>query len=214
MNNSIFDKIFDKIYCINLNERKDRWELAEKEFNYLGIKNYVRFPAIKNLDGRIGCRNSHLTIINDAKINKYKKILIFEDDFIFINKDKDLISNIIEQISKIKYDLFYLGATVEPNIGRFQIISENIVKTNFAYTTHAYSIDSSLYDYILTEAPKFPIIDVFYQQKIVPLGRCYISNPMVCLQRNSHSDIEKKYVDYDWMVDYFNLVLNKCDGKS
>jgi len=203
------NEFFDKIYCINLDERTDRWELAKQEFESVGITNYTRFSGVKMEDGRSGCRESHINIIKDAKINDYKKILIFEDDFVFVNKDQNLISNILEQISKIGYDLFYLGATVEPNYGRFQIVSENIVRTNFAFTTHAYSVSSRLYDLILSEAPFHPIIDVYYQQRIVSRGNSYIANPMICLQRNTYSDVEKKEIDYSWMNDFFNKVLRK-----
>lgn len=207
-----FDSFFDKIYCINLDDRPDRWDLAQKEFESVGIKNYVRFSAIKNTErGAFGCRDSHVAVIRDAKMNDYKRILILEDDFNFINKDQDLFKKVLEQIGTINYDIFYLGATVERNMGRFRKITENIVNTNFAFTTHAYSITSRLYDKILNEAPHFPIIDVYYQTGVVPFGNCYISNPMVCLQRSTYSDIEKRYVDYHWMVDFFNEVKNKSN---
>ncbi len=59
----MLDTFFDKIYCINLDERQDRWVSAKKEFELIGVSNYERFSAIKNDIGHIGCRDSHIEVI-------------------------------------------------------------------------------------------------------------------------------------------------------
>jgi GR25 family glycosyltransferase involved in LPS biosynthesis len=206
----MINTFFDKIYCINLDERTDRWELAEKELESVGITNYIRFSAIKNENGAIGCRDSHIEVIKHAKKNNYNRILIFEDDFIFINKNQELINKTLTQLEKINYDIFYFGATLEKNYGILKKIDENIVNTNFAYALHAYSVNPRCYDFIINEGSKYPIIDVFVQSRIVSRGNCYIANPMLCLQRADYSDIEKKDVDYvSMMSENFNTVLNK-----
>ena len=38
---------FDKIYCINLEERTDRWEECLSEFKKYGIENVERIKAVK-----------------------------------------------------------------------------------------------------------------------------------------------------------------------
>ena len=206
----MINTFFDKIYCVNLDERIDRWELAKKEFDLMGITNYIRFSAVKNENGATGCRDSHIEIIKDAKKNNYKKILIFEDDFTFINTNQTLLNNVLKQLENINYHLFYLGATLEKNFGILRKVDENIVNTNFAFATHAYSVNKNIYDFIINEAPKHPIIDVFYQQHIVRRGGCFISNPMMCVQRETYSDVEKKETNYAaMMLDNFNHVLNK-----
>ena len=205
----MLDTFFDKIYCINLDERSDRWEDAKKELKSLGLSNYKRFTAIKNEIGYLGCRDSHIDVIKDAKKNNYEKILILEDDFVFVNKDKDLIYNILNQLSTIDWELFYFGATVHLYEGKLTKVSENLVKTNFAYTTHSYAVNSKAFDYIIENAKNHDIIDVFYNDYIVKNDKSFISNPMICLQRESYSDIENKMSNYTWMVDYFNTVLNK-----
>ena len=205
----MIDNFFDKIYCINLDERVDRWDQAKKEFEKNNIKNYKRISGIKNDIGYIGCRDSHIEIIKDAKKNGYKKILIFEDDFIFINEDKKLIDDILSQLSVVDWELFYFGATVHLYEGKLTKVSENLVLTNFAYACHAYAVNSCLFDFILENAKNYEIIDIFYNTEVVKNNKSYISNPMVCLQRESYSNIENKISNYDWMVDYFNTALNR-----
>lgn len=198
------NEFFDKIYCINLDERSDRWVESLNEFKKIGLTNVERVSAVKHEKGTIGCRESHLTIIKKAKSENLKNILIFEDDLLFIKNDLNLIENTLTNLSSIKWDLFYLGATVDPNVGKLTKVCENLVKTNFAYTTHAYGVNHNIFDYILEEAPYHGVIDVFYNNKIIPRGNSFIINPMVCIQRESYSDIEKTKSDYNWMLEFFN----------
>lgn len=195
---------FDKIYCINLDERVDRWERAQKEFEKIGLKNVERFSAIKDSDGRRGCLNSHLSIIQNAKENNLKNVLIFEDDVFFIDENIHHIENCLDQLENQNWTLFYFGATLEPNYGALTKVSENLVKTNFAFTTHAYAINSSIFEKVLNEAPKAKIIDVYYCHRIVPLGSTLIINPIVAIQQEGFSDIENHNADYGWMIDFYN----------
>jgi len=81
------NRYFDKIYCINLNHRTDRWLESLQEFKKLGIDSDVeRFEAHELKPGIKGCTKSHYEIIKLAKKNKYKNVLIFEDD-VFILRD-------------------------------------------------------------------------------------------------------------------------------
>jgi len=42
-------------------------------------------------------------------------------------------------------------------------------------------------------------IDRYYLEKIHPKFKCYMCDPMICLQREGFSDIENKMVNYDFM---------------
>ena len=64
---------FDKIFCINLDERTDRWEKCLNKFSLLGIEDKVERLSAVNLShlterdpkirGRAGCVLSHAKII-------------------------------------------------------------------------------------------------------------------------------------------------------
>ena len=204
----IINDFFDGIYCINLDERIDRWAQAQVEFGKLGVTGVKRFSAVKHERGAIGCRESHLGIIQESKKLGLKNVLIFEDDVLVIEKNITRLDEVLTELEQLDWDLFYFGATVDPNVGRLSKVSPNIVKTNFAYTTHAYAINSTIYDKILEEAPYHGIIDVYYCRHIVSNGKSYIMNPMACIQQESYSDIEKHHADYWWMIEFFNKVLN------
>jgi glycosyl transferase family 25 len=204
---------FDKVYCVNLDERPDRWENALKEFKKVGLENVERFSAIKHDKGAIGCRESHLAIIRKAKEEKLNNVLIFEDDVLFVDSNIPHLSPTLDQLKNIDWSLFYLGATVDPNVGHMTKVTNNLVKTNFAYTTHAYGVNANIFDLVLEEAPYHPIIDVFYCKKIVPLGKSLIMNPMLAIQQEGFSNIENHDADYGWMMDFFNKIKIKSNIK-
>ena len=203
------NEYFDKIYCINLDERTDRWEQAQKEFIKLGIVDVERFSAVRHEKGAIGCRESHLKIIKKVKELGLRNVLIFEDDVLVLEEAINSVEKSLDELNTLEWDLFYFGATIDPNVGRLTKISDNLVKTNFAYTTHAYAVNGVIFDLILDQAPLHGIIDVFYCRYIVPRGNSYIINPMLCIQQESYSDIEKHHSNYWWMIDFFNKGLKK-----
>lgn len=201
---------FPNIYCVNLDSRPDRWEEAQIEFKKIGIENDVkRFSAIKHPNGATGCKQSHLNIIKEAKELNLDNVLIFEDDLFFVQTDLKMISDALNELNTLDWELFYFGATLCPHRGKITPVTQHIVKTNFAFTTHAYAINNTMFDFILNKGPNFPIIDVFYCNQVVRRGKSFIINPMSCIQRESYSDIEKHHADYWWMLKTFNKLLKK-----
>jgi len=80
--------MYDKVYCINLDRRPDRFaEFHRNVIDGFGIdKNiFERMPGIdtstSGLHGIVGCGLSHLKIWKDMIKNGYDSVLIFEDDF-------------------------------------------------------------------------------------------------------------------------------------
>src|SRR6056297_1972222 len=118
--NNPFD-YFDEIYCINLDERKDRWEHAKNEFKKANILDRVkRFSAIRENDGRLGIIKSNLAIVKLAKEKKLKNVLVFEDDFEFIVDDpQKVLYDTLKQVGKNKWHLFYLGANTHRKLNKF-----------------------------------------------------------------------------------------------
>jgi len=81
---------YDKIYCINLDKRTDKWEEFQRdvlEGLELDKGKFERISAIdgsgikKRPGGAIGCAASHLKIWKDMIDSGYNSVLIFEDDF-------------------------------------------------------------------------------------------------------------------------------------
>ena len=210
--NNPFDN-FDAIYCINLDHRKDRWEQCQLEFDKVGILDKVRrFPAVKHNDGRVGIIKSNLAIVRNAKVMEYKNVLVFEDDVKFLEPSTVLqnLSTAFEQATGLNIDwsLFYLGANTHTKL---QKLSPNIVRLTNAYAVHSMAYSSKVYDKFIDYASKVnyitrqqDILDVWLADVIQANEMCLMVNPMLTTQRESYSDIEKRFVNYSFIEERFN----------
>lgn len=132
--NNPFD-YFDAIYCMNLDERTDRWEHSLKQFEKLGISDRVeRFSAIKCSDlktrneladlhyggyfrpnyrfplpGAVGNHLGHREIIKLAKKRGLKNVLVFEDDFNVLDNWNETLNCALGELDNFDWHLFYLG---------------------------------------------------------------------------------------------------------
>lgn len=212
---------FDKIYCINLTSRKDRWINCEKQFSKLNIVDKVkRFEAIRfeHLDlsikanAQIGCALSHYEIIKEAKRKNYSKILILEDDFSFIKSLDYLnakLSNSIKELPK-NWDLFYFGSyfTKGYDYNPIEKYSKNLIKVNTGFCTHAISyslkginkilknLKLETEDQILYFSKEFEAIDWYLVRNFQKQNNCFAVNELICEQIAGFSDIEKSFFNY------------------
>ena len=88
----MLEKYFDKIYCINLDKRTDRWIFFKNQCEKFSINSVERISAVdgdlinqndypnKFLKGEIGLLLTSIKIFEDAIDNGYENILLFEDD--------------------------------------------------------------------------------------------------------------------------------------
>ena len=202
------EKYFDKIYCINLNRREDRWNETLEELKKWGLSDSVsRYSAIDgntlNNDtvinnGELGILTTHINIITEAKENNYNNILILEDDIEFTKE----IENIDEYMSLVPsdWDMLYFGGNHNKHIGKeINLLNEKIIKLNETYGIHCVVINNTVYDLILNLITKRnKPIDVYYAD-IQKSYNCYGFNPSIALQRESFSDIQNKNVNYKWL---------------
>lgn len=181
---SLMDQFFDKIYYINLDEDSERNESILTQFKQFNITNYARCPGVKidyktvdpalyrnfiqdgpggwnekYINGSLGCRQAQLNIIDHAKRNGYKRILILEDDCIFMIDPNELLSGNINYISDY-YDFLYFGGIIEQHF-RNQIVC-----------AHAVSIGEGIMDDILCMAETSGMeIDNFYAKVLQQMSR-------------------------------------------
>ena len=194
---------FDNIYVLNLDRHKERFEKVKNKLDNLGIK-FQRFSAIdgNNLDTSkikfgssnkgllenkyaYACLKSHIEIIKDAKKNKYKRILVFEDD-VLISKD---IHVHFQKLRKIKdWKLLYLGATQYNWNLKF---TEDFYYANRTFGCFAYGIDQTIYDLILRKNDNTLSVDSVLHKKIQPMykSKSYVFYPNICRAGVSTSSI-------------------------
>lgn len=197
--------IFDKIYCINLEHRHDRWENCEKQFNKFNIT-VEKFNAVngkeetpngvgKLMPGEVGVIRSNFNVIKDAKEKGYKSIVIFEDDVELCENFNEKFMNYYDMVPK-DWCFLYMGGN---HVGGVSMINENIGKMNHTYAIHAICVKEDLYDHILEMLKEERVqVDVTYAQlqKIFP---SYVIRPHLAWQKDGYSDIQGGYQDYNFL---------------
>ena len=177
--------------CINLDIRKDKrkWMKVQCKRKNLKIKYHT---ATLNDNPKRGCLMSHLSVIKKARENGLKQLLILEDDAKFIMNPNTI------KVPPEDWDMLYLGGTVHRVVNRDNKYWNKV----HCWTTHAYILNlenDNLIDEIMKAAVYEGEIDRFYLERIHPLFNVYMANPMVAIQKQGYSDIEKTEVNYDFM---------------
>ena len=203
---------FDKIYCISLASRPDRWEQVSQQF----LENNIiveKFTAVseseitddqfkianpKNITGNnasiiglvenkraLGCLLSHLSVIEDAKRNGYKKILIFEDD-IFIGKH---FFEKLKLIEKIKWKILYLGAS-QFTWSNINFIEEFYLAKN-TQGTFAYAVAEDAYDGIIESFhnPRKSADNLLIELQEKWKNECFVFYPNIVISNVEDSNI-------------------------
>ena len=215
------DQYFDRIFVINLDHRTDKWQLVTKNLEKMKIVNYERFAAIKpeyseipdeykkwfssknNSDGTdetysvgaMGCKLSHLKVINIAKNRGYEKILILEDDVDFNPNTSMIFNEAVKQLNSFEpWDMLYFTG----NHGRrYENISKNLIRIYGSHSTVGYAIHSRIYNQVINYALNYcKHIDIFYKDIIHPFYNCYCIQPHLVWNMDGYSDIEQGFREY------------------
>jgi len=108
-----FASLAERIVCINLRERDDRYEVCKKRFAKVGLKDEdVQFLRVDRhpKGGRYGCSDSHRTVLQQAYDDGLNSVLIFEDDVEFREGWEKAVEEAKTFLdSGIKYDALMLG---------------------------------------------------------------------------------------------------------
>lgn len=158
-------------------------------------KSLNRTSQTNFIKGSVGCKMSHVEIIKIAKQRNYNKILILEDDILFIKNYHIYFKQAVQDIinNKLDYDLLYLSTN---NIKPYTHITDNLVRLEFALQTAGYIVPFKMYDYIINNALKFAEIDVFFARFVQSKNNSYSICPNIINQAPDFSDIENRIVNY------------------
>jgi len=174
-------KDIDDVICINLDSRKDRLEHMFQLVKKYGLHIKFYHPTKNEANPKIGCRDSHQTIIQYAKNKGLKNILILEDDIDFLSPPNQL------SILPEEYDLLFFGGIpirkLIGNIGLWQRWS--------IWCAHAYIVNCHMYNKILEYNGE--TIDWFYNNHSEQENsKVYMQFPMSIYQIDSISDLDNK----------------------
>jgi GR25 family glycosyltransferase involved in LPS biosynthesis len=149
-----------RIYCINLEHRKDRKKHSLEQFTNMGIPHdtvvYPHFTKDKR-GGVYGCFDSHMKIWNDLFVNfpDDKYCLVLEDDFVAPLKYNHVIKKAKRFLEKNydDVDILYLHDICV----KVENKANNLLFTNgYGYNTHAYLITRRYIQSIITKHGKLP----------------------------------------------------------
>lgn len=225
---------FEKIYCINLSNRTDRWDHCQNQFSKFGIYNVQRFDAVKcnhpglsaKANAHIGCVLSHYNIIKEAKLKNYSNILVLEDDFLFLKEPNELNIKLKKSLDELPpdWDIFYLGCNFvkgydyEPA----ERLSDNLIKVNTGFCTHSLAYSSKGMDKILKSFKVNSESDILYfSREYESIGwylvrefqyknNCFAPNELLSSQAAGFSDIEGRRLNYEEeLLKNYNFYLKK-----
>lgn len=133
-------EFIDKVVYINLDHREDRRQIMQKLFDQgqIPTEKVERFSAIKHKVGIIGCAMGHISILKRAKEQKWKSVLILEDDLEWIDFKENY--NKLEELVSNPFDVCMLGG---------MYILTDPPKIISAIYTNAYIVKSHYYDTLL-----------------------------------------------------------------
>ena len=144
----------------------------------------TRFPAVDTTPGWVGCRESHLQVLEMFK--DCDGFAIYEDDVKFLTS-LDYIYIAMGQLPD-DWDMLYLGASPKEPQERY---SDNLFKVKNAHVTHAiiwHPRVGGAIDYILEHRQEIRKIDDFFATTIQPKFNCFLTYPLICTQIQTKSD--------------------------
>jgi len=186
----------EKIVYINLEHRTDRKAQIEEVLKDV-LDKVIRFNAIKESHGGIGCTKSHIAVLEMAIKEGWKNYLVVEDDAIWNRFEVGY--PILEKLAQNSYDVIVLGAVVQSMDG-------NSYKLYSGHTTTSYMVHSKYYSTLLKNFKEG--LDGFlttghyhnyaidqYWKRIQPSHDWYCVAPSLMIQREGFSDIENRVLN-------------------
>ena len=178
------------VLYINLDKRTDRKEHIEKQLE--GFKNVKRIRAVETPDnGYLGCVLSHVFALEEAIQKGYGEVLIVEDDFEWISKDKfvypeaDFDVCLLECL--VKKDEFF--SWTHRKVSDAEHTGGYIVKSHFYTILRDCFMES--YNNLLRENVRDYYLDIYWKR----LQKTYTfitPSEKIGKQIEGYSDIQKK----------------------
>jgi glycosyl transferase family 25 len=188
----------DKVVYINLEKRKDRNAHMIEMTKTFGDK-VMRFNAIEDNPGYLGCSQSHIAVLEMAIQNNWRNVLILEDDCQW-NRFKINYQKLEFLAKSYLYDVILLGGSTVFKHPNDRLIS--------AQTTTAYLVNNHYYKPLLENYREgFQLLKSTNQHALYALDQYWknlqskdvwyvISDPCMVYQIPDYSDIENHFVDY------------------
>ena len=208
-------EFIDKIVYINLDSRQDRRDIMTKFFREKNVpmEKVIRFSAIQQKSGALGCLKSHTAVLSMAKQNNWNNVLILEDDLQWINFDS-AYRQLEEYVRKPDWNVIMLT-------GWYREYS--FPRIYSSYNTGAYLVKNSYYDTLLANrnyAVYMRSKALFFQPKVphdadvswdhcMKTGVWYGLYPCIISQVDGPSDNSKGIIKASLAVGIYSLEVRR-----
>lgn len=210
--------------CINVVSRKERKKYMITLAKRLGLR-VEYYPALMRRDTKRGCLESHMDIIKMGLSRGWKQVFIMEDD---MQPTRHLDVSNWTELRNVpdNWAMLYLGGTVkqrlydETDYQNYEDFQQREWVRMCCWTTHAYVVNlenAELVADLLKAQEQEQQLDHYYLDKIHTKYPCYMRNPMLFIQKDGFSDIERANVSYEFMertLDGFATPLYKIDEEG
>jgi GR25 family glycosyltransferase involved in LPS biosynthesis len=187
---------FQKIYCINLDRRTDRWKDASELFQSYGIE-VERVSGIEDEIPWNGLRKTVIGIFKRAIEEGLETILIFEDDIDWSNDFSNSFERCWNSLPD-DWDMFYFSAAHQYWPPKH---NDLLFKLTWSTAAHAIGFKRRCFDAVLHDLENsMDAIDVIYSRLQTRLNAYCCINP-IAWQRRSFSDIEREEKWYPYLKD-------------
>jgi len=185
----------DQVVYINLDERVDRNTQVQQELRCFPPEKVRRFAAIRNDRGLVGCVQSHIAVLELAKREGWRNVLIVEDDMVWTAFNETLLGELLMR----SYDVVLLSGTyvrcgADMRLQSAQTTAAYIVAAHY-YDTLLENYRRGLYRLVLGGADRHFALDQYWKL-LQKKDTWFIAQPVMCIQRPGYSDIEKRVVNY------------------
>lgn len=196
----------DKVVYINLTKRTDRRESIEFQLKKIGVPQdkIIRFQAVGNTNGALGCALSHIGVMIMAKGNNWNNVLVLEDDMIFNDDDESLdrINYFFSSLTFSSWDAGLLSGSY------FQLKQEHgcFYRLYFSYLTNSYIVNQHYYqtlrnvfiksaEELSADVPRHKCSLDLHWNELMKEDNWYAAYPCVGYQLVDQSDIENIITD-------------------
>ena len=150
---------FDAVYCYTLESRPDRWKAMQWRFRTMGIERLVRrFAAADTpLDVRVGRVLSHRRIIEEARKQHLKSVLICGDDVPFSGAAASELAQSLAEMRGCEWDVLCLGEYGSANELLPLVAGKSGLTPGDLVSAHAVAYRNSGYEAVLSAVPPDPV---------------------------------------------------------
>lgn len=183
---------FTKVFLINLPEMGDRFHRSNRDL-YLNNIQFELWPAIKHENGVLGLLATMKSLFTFILSTDTQDFIVLEDDFKFLFDVNPFLDLLVDQLPE-DYHCLFLGCNL---LSRPKRYSENLLKIDQSYSTHAIGYSRRAVELIMPLFDKPIAYDIMLRNGLQSLGKCYTTYPRLATQHAGYSSIEKKEIDWE-----------------